>query len=296
MTLPDAGYKLAKKVGKGNQSTAYSAQHHTGKRVCIKHHEKAKMSPADVDGLKAEYDMLRKLEAHANITRVYDLFQDDSACYMVQALHEGGDFTTLRQRVSASYLTESYWRGIFRQCLEGIAHLHHNGVMHCDLKESNLMIKQSSFDYPEVALIDFGLFRTTKSVALSVSGTAGYIAPEVWDTGRYQFGGDMFAIGVVMMQMVLDQIPAHHNPPPFEVIPGGIFTKGIKTLREAAAVVKTRAPPFEQMPEDMEGLTDVLRRLLHKKVSQRPSASACLDEPWFEVEEEETDERGCTIS
>merc|ERR1719440_2057779 len=121
--------------------------------------------------------------------------------------------------------------------------------MHCDIKESNLMLKTAEYHKPEVVIIDFGLLQTAASDVALVSGTPGYIPPEVWETGRWYPGGDMFSMGVVVMQMILKRVPPHHNPPQkCEVLPSGIFTEGASKLRDAALVAKKREPPFESMP------------------------------------------------
>merc|ERR1711908_215028 len=88
-------------------------------------------------------------------------------------------------------------------------------------------------------------------------------------------------MGVVIMQMILDCVPPHHEASKWQVIPGGIFTKGVTNIQEATHVVKTREPPFDSMPEELHGLTEVARRLLDKHVKNRPLANDVLSDPWF---------------
>lgn len=241
------------------------------------------MSGVDVDRTKAQHEMLKGISTHPAIPKVFDFFQDGTCFYMIQDYYQGGDFTTLRQKARSQGvpLTENWWRDVFRQCFEGLAHLQDNGLIHCDMKEPNLMIRKAQYECPEVVIIDFGLFRKKTTNRTMVDGTAGYIPPEVWDTGKCYAGSDMFAMGVVMMQMVLDCVPPHHSASKWEVLPGGIFTKGVKSLDQAKVVAKTREPPFDSLPDDWEGLAQLTRKLLDKHVQRRPLAKEVLCDDWF---------------
>lgn len=279
-SIESAGYHIMEKIGQGNQCQALLGRDRTGQRYCVKTFEKARMGSADVVGLKEEFEMLNMMAAHPSIPTVLDIFQDATFFYTVQAYYEGGDFTTLKRR-AGHLISQQWWRGIFRQCFQGLAHLHENALMHCDIKESNLMLKKSNYHSPEVVIIDFGLLQTASSDMTMISGTPGYIPPEVWDAGTWYPGGDMFSMGIVVMQMLLDSVPPHHNPPQCEVLPGGIFTQGVNTLQEAAMMVKTREPPFDLMPGALAALTNITRRLLDKDVTRRPMAQHVLRDAWF---------------
>merc|ERR1712054_270631 len=77
-------------------------------------------------GLKEEYEVLQHLGKHTNIAAVEEIFQDEQFYYIVQDLYQGGDFTTLQHRAQKASvsMTESWWKGIFRQCFEGLHHIH----------------------------------------------------------------------------------------------------------------------------------------------------------------------------
>jgi len=280
-SLLSAGYHILQEIGRGNQCTALLGKDRGGQHYCVKAFEKARISTADEAGMKDEYEMLKGIASHPNIPKVFDIFQDGQFYYMVQAFYEGGDFTTLTQRTATTLMTQSWWRHVFKQCFQGLAHLHGNALMHCDIKESNLMLKRPQYHCPEIVIIDFGLMQTAATDSTMICGTPGYIPPEVWETANWYPGGDMFSLGVVIMQMLLDSVPPHHNPPQCEVLPGGIFTKGANTIHEAALVAKTRDPPFESMPRALQGLTKLTRSLLDKDVQKRPSAQRVLRDDWF---------------
>jgi len=143
------------------------------------------------------------------------------------------------------------------------------------------MLKTSHLHRPAIVLIDFGFLQTAAADNTMVCGTPGYIPPEVWETGKRFPSDDVFAMGVVVMQLLLDKVPPHHNPPYCNVLPGGIFTEGASTFEDAFEVSRIREPPFEMMPVELSGLTSLTRKLLDKKMVSRPRALQVLRDPWF---------------
>lgn len=273
-----AGYEIGKELGHGNQGHAHLGKSPSGELCCIKTYEKKHMGRADIDGLHDEYIVLRSLNRHPDVAFALDIFQDDNAYYMVQELYEGGDFTTLVHRGSRAnvHMDEYWWRGVFKQCFMGLAHVHANGLVHCDIKEPNLMLKTSNFKQPHVVIIDFGLVRTAANNAPTVCGTLGYIAPETWVTGKMYPRGDVFAMGVVIMQMLLDRVPPHHSPPPCGVLMGGIFTDGAKDMQDVQTATCVRNPPFILLSARFPLLAKLAERVLEKDASRRPCAKQVL--------------------
>jgi len=279
----DAGYSISKEIGKGNQSRANLAKDRDGQPRCIKVYDKSKMRTLDHESLKQEYEVLQNMQKHISIASASDLLQDAKFYYMVLDLYQGGDFTTLKDRASEMSIstTESWWRGVFKQCFEGLVHIHSHALMHGDIKESNLMLKVDEYSQPAVVIIDFGLVQTSVSDASVIWGTPGYIAPETWETGKTYPGGDIFAMGVVIMQMLLNKIPPHHDPPKGEILPRGIFTDGLRTMQEVGKFTRSREPPFDMLSGQFPDLTALLRRLLDKEVARRPCAPKVLQDVWF---------------
>jgi len=279
-SLASAGYTIKRRIASGNQSSVLLAACVNGPERCVKAFEKAK--PVAGDTMKHEVKVLRSLTHHSSVTSCLDAFQDDGFWYIVQPVCEGGDFSTLRQKLSPSLLDEKWWVGIFRQCFEGVAHLHQNGVIHCDLKESNLMLKTSNYQSPVVVIVDFGVAQSAADVpSFKVSGTPGYIPPESWEDGKWYPAGDVFSMGVVIMQMLLNRVPPHHNPPVCEVLPGGIFTQGLTRITEVAEATRTCDPPYNSMPPSFSMLTVLLQKMLEKDVRRRPQAQQVLHDAWF---------------
>merc|ERR1719160_1761995 len=110
-------------------------------------------------------------------------------------------------------LSEDYWRGIFEQAFSGISYLHDHALMHCDLKEDNLMLKTDNLIEPEIVIIDFGLAQHDAEQKQQICGTPGYIPPETWQMQKWIPKGDVFSMGVLMIQLVINQVPELSEPP-----------------------------------------------------------------------------------
>mmetsp|Transcript_67746 Transcript_67746/g.189066 ORF Transcript_67746/g.189066 Transcript_67746/m.189066 type:complete len:213 (-) Transcript_67746:75-713(-) len=154
-------------------------------------------------------------------------------------------------------------------------------MMHCDIKEPNIMVKTPNFHEPEIVLIDFGLTRAMAADEVGkITGTPGYIPPETWEGGVWFPGGDVFSMGVCMMQILLDKIPNTESPNKH-----AIFREGCEGLKDIRRATQTREPPFHLMPQSMPGLTDVVQKTLEKNMSRRPRAPRVLQDTWFCMEE-----------
>merc|ERR1719446_763044 len=113
-------------------------------------------------------------------------------------------------------------------------------MMHCDIKEPNLMVKTTDFSRPQVVIIDLGV---TVSMAQEDSGcphgTPGYVPPETLDTLMWFPRGDLFSLGVVMMQVVIDKVPDLSAQRDRTTL-GGIFHEGCLTANEIFEATRTR--------------------------------------------------------
>merc|ERR1719356_890139 len=127
-------------------------------------------------------------------------------------------------------------------------------MIHCDIKEPNLMLKTSNFNDPEVVIVDFGIVQEAAKDRKRLLGTPGYIPPETLETTKWFPKGDCFSLGVTMMQLILDQVPeAGAGPHGSEKM--GIFSHGAHSIDEIFQITRLRHPPFQRMPKGYAGLT-----------------------------------------
>lgn len=281
-TLTQAGFTVYKELGRGSQGVAKLAKDPTGREFCVKCLKKDTMSAAGIEELQEEFQTLQLL-AHDNIAQVFEIFQDAQFYYMVGEPYHGGDFMTLTQRAKEQQvpMTEDWWRGIFRQCAEALEFMHEQSMMHCDIKEPNIMIKSRDFRQPEVVVIDFGVCRAMVTAPNGMpGGTPGYMPPETIQQRKWLPRGDVFCLGVTFIQVLLDKSPP--TGPRTTATPGGIFVEGCQTIQDIFNATITRKPPLDMMPAALADLTELLDAMLNKDITKRPTASQVLGLTWFE--------------
>jgi serine/threonine protein kinase len=263
-TVKTAGYTITKKLGAGNQGTAYLANDADWREFCIKSFRKNQMNSGGLEMLKDEFEALRLLHCDS-IAGAFEMFQDLEYVYLVGDAFYGGDLTSLHKRAQAQgiEMDEQWWGDLFKQLLEALTFMHKQAMIHCDIKEPNLMIKTADFRAPQAVVIDLGVARAMASQTEGTPhGTPGYVPPETWDTMKWFPSGDIFSLGVVMLQLLtrVDKI----------------FSSGCTTIKEIRDATISRTPPLHLIPGSMPNLRDVTSRFLRKSIDDRPRSEEAL--------------------
>lgn len=267
-SLENSGYAFVKDIVQVTQGVIKLAEHTvTGSFRCVKCFDKSKMHPETLEQMEAEVELMFQFGEHPNIGNAFEVFQDASAYYLAQPYYSGGNLVNLNRRALGAGVVpiHDWWTRIVRQCLTGLAHMHAQNVMHCDIKEQNIMLKGDDLWEPEVIIIDLGVAQRTGTQRSIIYGTPGYIPPEVWAAKNWQPQSDMFSLGVVIVQMLIGKV--------------GIFTSDTSSYKEIEQATRWRVPPFELMPTEFPSLRELARKLLAKDVDARPSAASILQEP-----------------
>jgi len=284
-TLTSAGYRLVweRELGHGAQGIVKLAQNSAGVQRSVKYVPKTDSEGQKVAELRAEFNHLSRLDSRF-VAKAFELFQDHEHCYMIGEPYFGGDFCTLLPRAEEQRvaMVENWWRTLMRQCFEGLAYLHSQGVLHCDIKEPNLMLRRRDLRHPQVVIIDFGLaVNNNGKTKERRRGTMGYIPPETYDTELWNPEGDVFSMGVVIAQLLLYVVPISPSRGSTRC---GAFTAGVHTVEEVKQATLTRDLSrcvVEVLPLEYIGLARLLPKIVAKDIKDRFSAQKVLDEPWF---------------
>jgi len=257
-------YAFERKMGEGGQGAVFLCKdRHRARDVVVKLYDKSSPN-SPVEEITREFELLMSVK-HPRIARVFEIFQDAANIYVVQEPYFGGDLTSAVRDAAAAgvQMSERWLAQVFHQILTGVAFLHSSYIMHCDLKEPNIMITgKADWHAPQIVVIDFGLAHefTTRSYP---GGTPGYMPPEVWDHGLWTPKGDVFSLGVMLFSMRTGQQP---------------FIEGCTTIEQ---VQQRTREHFPQMRTGLPALQRLVASMLDKDFRSRPVVAKLMEDPWF---------------
>jgi len=274
-SMNEMGYTIVKELGRGGQGAMYLAtakdeddiKSGKDKNYCIKFYDKADDNAGGLEDLCDEYSRMKDFK-HPNVARTYHAFQDQSFLYLVNEPYFGKDFTHLAQHADEAgvSMSEDWWRQIFKQGLTGIEYLHSRAVIHCDIKEENMMIKDvKDWKKPKVVLIDLGL-ASTISAGGGFQGTPGYIPPETYAEERWYPRGDIYSMGVTFFELV-----SGHND---------CVLSSADDAQERRMATRMELP-WADLPPAFTELRELLQQMTAKDRRTRPRAKVALRHAWF---------------
>jgi tetratricopeptide (TPR) repeat protein len=186
-----------------------------------------------------------------HIAALYDILEHGDDVFLVMELVEGRN---LRQRLREPMSLDEFLV-IATECVQALAAAHSRGIVHCDIKPENIMITPAG----SVKILDFGVARRVSQTAMStapttgVSGTAGYMAPEVILEQVAGPSADMFSLGVVFYEAL-----AGFHP----------FLRG--TFFETCESVLHEDPvPLDQVGDASPELAAIVSRMIAKEAERR---------------------------
>jgi serine/threonine protein kinase len=221
--------------------------------------------------------LLARKVVHPNLCPIYEIFRCDQPAppflFLTMRLLRG---ETLYARFEQSKKLETGEAvDISKQLLAGVAALHAGGVIHRDLKPNNVMLETGGSGL-HVSIMDFGLARpheaeNTLSGSGLIAGTPGYMAPELLRGGRPTKATDLFALGVVLHEVLSGERPLASE--------GGLSlapSPSLRSTRAPAELVQAvegflspnperRTRAFERVWPAQSGAVTLPRRALWKK-------------------------------
>ncbi|TET29569.1 MAG: tetratricopeptide repeat protein, partial [Anaerolineales bacterium] len=210
-------------LGQGGMATVFKAYHAALDRyVAIKVlHPAFKEEPNFLSRFQREARVVARLE-HPNIVPIYDFAEHKGQPYLVMKFIEG---QTLKARLNEKPLTKEEAVEIVDAVGGALAYAHKQGVLHRDVKPSNVLLSPDGSIY----LADFGLARMAQAGASTLSkdvmlGTPQYISPEQGQgVSDLDQGTDIYSFGVLLYEMVVGRVPFNADTP-FSIIHDHIYT------------------------------------------------------------------------
>ena len=252
-------YQIIKSIGQGGMAKIYLAYQPSVKReVAIKVLSSALQENISfVKRFSQEVEVIAQLQ-HPQIIPVYDFGQQDDQLYIVMAYIRSG---TLAERIEGAPngLPDEETIRLFDLIAEGLDYAHSKGIVHRDLKPSNILMDES--DHPYIA--DFGLAKHTEGkIELTntmMTGTVAYMAPEIARLGKSTKRADIYALGIILFEMLTGQLPFQGDTP-YNIL---------------SAHIHKPVPDIREFRSDLpEGVQAVIKQALAKNPANRFATAA----------------------
>jgi len=254
-------YEIIEELGAGGMGRVYRA-HDTklNEEVALKLIKpEIAADKKTVERFHNEIKIARKIR-HKNVCGVYDFHEEGKALFLTMEYVRGEDLKSLIHRMKA--LTVGASLAIARQIAEGLGEAHKLGITHRDLKPGNVMIDKDG----QAKVMDFGIARSLHGGGITaeggIVGTPEYMSPEQVEGKESDPRADIYALGVILFEMVTGQVPFEGDTP---------FSIANKHKSEPPPIPKKLAP---QIPEALNKL--ILRSLEKDKAKRYQTAEELL--------------------
>ncbi len=260
-------YRLEALIGRGGMASVYRARQESMDRdVAVKVMAAELAHNAEfVARFEREARVIARLQ-HPHILPVIDFGRHGDHVYLVMQLIDGG---MLSDRLRQTSLSLAQVARFLTQIASALHYAHQRGIVHRDLKPNNVLL--DALD--NVYLTDFGIAKmlagtTTTAQSLtatgSVMGTPAYMAPEQWRSEPVDARTDIYALGVILFEMLLGTLPFQADTP------FSMMYKHFDTPPPPLCAVNPDLPPA------LEAV--VLRAMAKNPADRYPSAQQMADD------------------
>ena len=201
-------YRILARIAAGGMGSVYRGERlGLGRSVAVKFlHASMARDPQVMKRFEVEARAMSRL-AHPNCIAVLD-FGVDELPYLVMDYVQGAP---LRTAVEQGPMAPRRAIKIARQVLSALGHAHAQGIIHRDIKPENIVLEATPGLTDHVRILDFGLAKLMGSdsgltVGMAI-GTPNYMAPEQTREGTVDFRADLYAVGIVLFEMLTGKKP-----------------------------------------------------------------------------------------
>jgi len=210
------GYRIIREIGRGGAAIVYLARQTSLNRLVALKVLRGGIEPGGVQRFRVEAEAAAQLR-HPNIVVVHEVGEGAGLFFLALEYVDGGTLADLAGRKPLPARTAA---SILKPVTRALHHAHQVGVVHRDVKPSNILL-QRTIDTTETIpkVCDFGLARRLDEGSgltrtRDLLGTPAYMAPElVMDAGQASPRSDVYAVGVVLYELLTGRPPFIGNTP-----------------------------------------------------------------------------------
>ncbi len=258
-------YTLEKRLGKGGMGIVFKAKH---KFLKSSHAIKVilpNLSDGNDDSLLVRFKQEAVLAAsidHPNVIRVTDFGVENGIMpYLVMEFIDGiplSDHLVPNQNLPVEQTLE-----YFKPIALAVSEAHKQGIVHRDLKPQNIMVQKGLPMRKAIKVLDFGLAKIKsadtfgsliQAKTLSVLGSPPYMPPEQWESKEVDHQTDIYALGVLLYQMLTGRLPFEGDS-----VPAIMYQH-----------LTAQPPTFESINVNVSAkIEEIVNKALHKESDQR---------------------------
>lgn len=254
-------YKIVDRLGKGSVGEVYLAHDpHIDRKVALKVlHKEHLASKKIIKRFIKEAKAIGRL-SHPSIVSVYDVGKDHGTIYIAMEYLEGRPLNEVLQSEKFDIATTV---DIGRQVAAALDYAHQKGIVHRDVKPSNMIIT----DNHQVKLTDFGIAHfedasiTLQTCSGDILGTPAYMSPEQVGGRDVDGRSDLYALGVILYELLVGKRP---------------FIENTLTALFKAITQHNLIPPEKANPSIPSGLSDIVVKAMDRNPGRRYQSGAAL--------------------
>ncbi|HJU84662.1 MAG TPA: protein kinase [Holophagaceae bacterium] len=201
-------FDIIRPLGEGGMGQVYLAKDPTmGREVALK-----TITSERVQSSKARDRFLQEAKAagtlsHPNLITVHEFGEDQGVLYLVMEYLSGQDLSVF---LKARSLKPQEALELMAQVCDGLAHAHAKGILHRDVKPSNVRVLRRENGQLQAKLMDFGVAHLPDSKLTAtgdIVGTYAYMAPEYLRGGEAGLQADLYPVGMMLFEALTGDLP-----------------------------------------------------------------------------------------
>jgi len=250
-------YEIIRELGKGGMAIVYEAKDLLlDRKVAFKMLRPEYTSDKDfIEKFRHEAKAVARL-SHPNVVSIFDIGIDEDNQYLVMENVKGSNLKDIIRKRGKLSIVEAL--DIALQISSALAVAHRNHIIHCDIKPHNILLTPEN----QVKVTDFGIARAVTSSTITVTdtimGSAHYFSPEQAKGGEITAHSDIYALGVVLYEMLTGEVPFEGDSP---------ISVALKHLQEEPK------EPIELNPEIPEEINKLVLKAMAKDIGDRFSSA-----------------------